>query len=583
MPRKHVKGRSVRADESARADRRSPPLQTSNPENEFLSFLLPEKGPLERWIAFGVFAVSLLYLSFFRRYTSMDPDEGIILQGAQRILQGQVLYRDFFSYFTPGSYYFLALIFKFFGSSLVVARTALAVYGGLFSVFTYLMARRVCSRGFALFSSYLVTLTCLPWRFLEIHNWDSTLWACAAVYCGIRFLESRGAGWILAVGSFASLTFLFEQSKGAGLALGTGLGFAIILKLNPAPGHLARRHWVTLAVGFLWPFVLTLSFFAAQHALSIMISDWFWPFWHYSGVNRVPYGFQRWAGILSQGDLRPGAWFGKVVAILAMGSSLLLPALPIVGMMLGVYWILKAKSLRLEPVKAAYYIFTCSAIAGLFLSVVIARADALHFVYLIPLLYLVLAWIMDGRDLLGNRESSFWSLVNIVIFLAFTTTGAAFLSANHRADITLKTRRGTLRVARQDSVVNFTQANVPAGSKILVYPYLPLYYYLTATFSPARFDYLQPGMHTRAQEEEAIREISANRTPVVLWEFGFSEKIPNSWPNTPLRYMLDAPIADYITSEYHSCRVLTSAAGWRFLYMVRNGLQCPSASAKSPG
>jgi hypothetical protein len=42
----------------------------------------------------------------------MDPDEGIILQGAERILRGQVPYRDFFSFFTPGSYYLLALLFK---------------------------------------------------------------------------------------------------------------------------------------------------------------------------------------------------------------------------------------------------------------------------------------------------------------------------------------------------------------------------------------------------------------------------------------------------------------------------------------
>ena len=60
----------------------------------------------------------------------MEPDEGIVLEGAQRILRGEVLYRDFFSYFTPGSYYFLALLFKVFGSSFLVARTALVFFGG---------------------------------------------------------------------------------------------------------------------------------------------------------------------------------------------------------------------------------------------------------------------------------------------------------------------------------------------------------------------------------------------------------------------------------------------------------------------
>ena len=62
----------------------------------------------ERWIAAAIFTATVAYLWIFRRYTSMEPDEGIVLEGAQRILRGEVLYRDFFSYFTPGSYYFLA-------------------------------------------------------------------------------------------------------------------------------------------------------------------------------------------------------------------------------------------------------------------------------------------------------------------------------------------------------------------------------------------------------------------------------------------------------------------------------------------
>src|SRR5712692_10156548 len=70
----------------------------------------PELDGNDQAIAAAIFAVTLAYLWIFRRYTSMEPDEGIVLEGAQRILRGEVLYRDYFSYFTPGSYYFLALL-----------------------------------------------------------------------------------------------------------------------------------------------------------------------------------------------------------------------------------------------------------------------------------------------------------------------------------------------------------------------------------------------------------------------------------------------------------------------------------------
>ncbi len=89
---------------------------------------LPEDAPADRAIVILIFVLSLGYLWVFRRYTTMEPDEGIILQGAQRILRGEVLYRDFFSFFTPGSYHLLAFLFKLFGSSILVARTALVCF-----------------------------------------------------------------------------------------------------------------------------------------------------------------------------------------------------------------------------------------------------------------------------------------------------------------------------------------------------------------------------------------------------------------------------------------------------------------------
>src|SRR5579872_4814675 len=103
----------------------------------------PEASRVERYIALAVFLLSFLYLCVFRRSSWIDLDEGIILQGAQRILDGQVLYRDFFSFFTPGSYYLLALVFRVFGSSFLIARTALVFFGGIYSGIMYLLARRV--------------------------------------------------------------------------------------------------------------------------------------------------------------------------------------------------------------------------------------------------------------------------------------------------------------------------------------------------------------------------------------------------------------------------------------------------------
>src|SRR5260370_20508031 len=102
-----------------------------------------------------VFLLSLGYLCAFVRYSSLEPDEGILLQGGQRILEGQIPYRDFFSFYTPGAFYLVAAMFKVFGNAFVVARMSLAITGAACSVVTYALARRVSSRGFALFAAAL--------------------------------------------------------------------------------------------------------------------------------------------------------------------------------------------------------------------------------------------------------------------------------------------------------------------------------------------------------------------------------------------------------------------------------------------
>src|SRR5579862_8928781 len=211
----------------------------------------------DRWIVLLLFLVSCLYLALFRDYTVFNADEGVILQGAERILAGQVPYRDFFSFYTPGSFYWMALLFRVFGNSMLVARAALVMYGGVFAVLTYLLARRVCARWSSLLATGAVTFTCLPYRFVILHNWDSTLLAYLSLYCAVLLVEKRHWAWAGATGSFAALTFLFEQSKGTGLIVGLLGGWFLIRWCSRGGLFPGRKHLLAAILGFLWPFVLT--------------------------------------------------------------------------------------------------------------------------------------------------------------------------------------------------------------------------------------------------------------------------------------------------------------------------------------
>src|ERR1700687_3467662 len=313
-------------------------------------------------IPFLVFFCSLLYLCIFCRYTSLEPDEGIVLTGAERIQRGEVPYRDFFSFYTPGPFYLVAMVFRIFGDSLVVARISLAVAGTACSAVTYVLSRRVCPQGVALFAAALTTVAGVPYRFLVLHNWYSTALACLALYSAVRLLETRKTTWAFAMGSLASLTILFEQSKGAGLCLGLALGF-LALGILGRENLPSRGESLGLLSGFGWPFLLTFGYFGAKHAGTIMVQDWLWPLHHYTQANRVPYGYQNWSDNARDAIFHRGPAWIRIVKVLLISSGFVVPALPLVAVAVLIYGVLQMCRWKAHSEKYSYYVLTCSVLS----------------------------------------------------------------------------------------------------------------------------------------------------------------------------------------------------------------------------
>jgi hypothetical protein len=187
----------------------------------------------------------------------------------------------------------------------------------------------------------------------------------------------------------------------------------------------------------------------------------------------------------------------------------------------------------------------------------------------------VLAWIFDGRDVPGALFRKIRPAIAALLAVAFLLFSVPLLLRAVTARVKTDTRRGTISSLEKDTVISFTQAHVSAGATILVYPYLPLYYYLTETNAPGSYDYFQPGMHTAGQARDFLNQIESAQVPIVLFESSFVQKIPTSWPGTPLQAISSDPVAHYILSHYRSCKVLQSPEQWTFLYMVRKDLACP--------
>jgi hypothetical protein len=229
----------------------------------------------------------------------------------------------------------------------------------------------------------------------------------------------------------------------------------------------------------------------------------------------------------------------------------------------------------------SYYVLLSASISGLILSVIIARKDYIHFVYLHPIFLLVFAWLLDGRNIRSRFLMRLAPAMGFVLTISLLCLGAALL-LRARPNNTISTRRGTVNTPSEDKVIKYVQKHVSAGERILVYPYEPTYYYLTGTYSSTNYEFYQPGMHTHEQALDLLKQLKAEPTRVVLYDLGFAGHVRNSWPNTPADDLVRDPVADYIASEYQVCASLSSAASndsvgsFQFLFMIRKPLACPS-------
>jgi hypothetical protein len=326
-----------------------------------------------------------------------------------------------------------------------------------------------------------------------------------------------------------------------------------------------------------WPFLITLIYFASRHALTTMLASWFWPLQHYSLANRVPYAYDNMTGAARHRIFDSESLGVRLFAILVFSARAWIPYLPLVAVALLIRLTFRGWRRRSMGNEWAYYVLVSASISGLLLSIVIARADYLHFIFLQPIFFLILAWILGGRNIRHPLFARIAPVIGFCLSMSLLTMAAKSLFVAP-SDRSVVTRHGTIVTQSAGNVIEYVQSHVAPGERILIYPYQSAYYYLTQTYSPTRFDFYQPGMHTSQQLEEMLADFSAHPTRALLYEPDFSKHILEAWPNTPPDALIHDPLAEYILREYHPCATLASG----IVFMMRNDLTCADEERRKP-
>ena len=196
----------------------------------------------------AVLLLSWLYLVLGVTRSLNIYDEGLIVYGAERVLAGDVPYRDFWTVYSPGQFYTLAAIFRLFGVSVMMARIYDTVMRALLVLVMFLLARKLAPPALA-WGAWILTLLWVGYyEFYGYPTFVALMLSTALPLFLLKAFEQRsntsGArkGWMLVAGLSAGFTTAYRHDFGAyamvaGVAIVSvwALGRGALERTGPAP------------------------------------------------------------------------------------------------------------------------------------------------------------------------------------------------------------------------------------------------------------------------------------------------------------------------------------------------------------
>jgi hypothetical protein len=440
-------------------------------------------------------AGTFVYL-FHKATTGVWVDEGA------RVLDGQVLYRDFFDTVGPGIVYLNAAVLRVFGPSLdALAWSGLAV-GVLVATLLHALSCRVVSSRWRLLPPLLFAVLVYPPYDLGSHRWPALALGTAGLLALSRRDPAARDG--LAAGAAFGLATLFTLETGTAIALG---GCLHLLR-----ERLPRRILAATAGAWLACVALVMGGFAAAAGSLAPLRGWFlaslapgqevvlsWP----SGPRPAAYlamaagGLAAGIAVLRGRIPSPTEVEGRVARLVALaGTGLLVAAL----------------ARGIEP----FALGAGSSLLAVCLAHALKRAPA-----------------PSGAALAWSRRAL---LAVLALGLVHGSIGFVIWRQLLQRQNLQRFRSGTAWNAVRAPEFDWIESRTAVGDPIFVFPAGGMYYFLTRTRNPTSFPFMVEGRATEEQQRKALAEIEAARPAIGVWLGAERFRVPAGEPTLDTLY-----------------------------------------------
>jgi hypothetical protein len=462
-------------------------------------------------------------------------DESVLLDGARRIVDGQALYRDFFEFITPGSFYLYAGLFAVTGSSFLAVRLLTAAINATSCVLLFYLVCRVAAPLEAALAVVSFVVICLTTFLFASPHWISTMLslATAAVLLGSDDLRARR---VAVAGFLAGLAVSVQQQRGAVLAVWLAAAIVTVVVARDGIGGW-RRAIRAVALAALAAGAATLV--VVGHAVARSSAREFLDatvLFVVKGYAPANAGRMPWAG---------------VPLISARGYTTWLPVLRILPVFLVIEAVALASALFRRRALAVERVVLL-ALAIMMALGISYFPDYIHVSFVAPFLFVVAARVVHGC-----RTAAFWrrgrglGLVPALLFVAAFAAVAIKARTNLQQawgyyDEPYESAMGTLDGGRaQGQLVERIRESIPVDANgrrvVFVYPSEPWLYLTVPADNPTPYAIIFRGYNSEVQFARVIETLERRPVDYVVVCGGLLRK--------------DDPILAYVRARYERIAV----------------------------
>jgi len=501
-----------------------------------------------------VLAIAAWYwLLYFNRNTNL-LDEGSTAAQALRIINGDLIYRDFFTVVTPGSYYTVAALFQIFGASLMVLRWAALVTGLGIVLISLTVARRVMVWPFAAAAGLLTTV----WGWFLVtpnfYSLEAALLSLIALACYLHGAGTpaaperrrEGGRWMITAGIAAGLTVMVKQNVGAYTAAGLFITIWASRLFDDVPdwrGRLKMSGQFTAGIALVVvPVMLSLI---ASGAGPYLYESWvYYPLVKYTERFARPF-----PDFLPLAENEPFDLWTKLVIYLPI------VVYPLVTIAIAVLARRFQRNRDLEAKREGHALLAIAAVGALTLLQAWPRADVPHILFGLQPTFVLLAYLLFCawraiKMIPGPRPA----IAAIALIVALAPAAVLLWKGKQRTDweyqnyiVAVRTERAAgifaagLEAQRIDVVTKYIAEHTAPDEPIFVVPWASGFYFLANRSNATRTDFML------FEDPEAypclLSRLDQRRPKYVIYGY--------TWDVDDTRFRdYAAPIDRYIRSRY---------------------------------